>query len=365
MTRKGYVLLLVVLGAISLAFFGLTLTSLNRGYRTQVLHTRQMQTSFQIAYSGYQRILARLYLKPWEERFFAGAPKAENGIALFGGVYDTYCTDAPGTTNQADIYVRVKLEGMTRNYVWRIEHVPSLLDSRYVRTLLFGEIENNDFPTGAAANYSQKINDLMQTRENNRGKADDLRLKVNGVTTLEDITSILNAPRPVLPANTGLPLDHAPAPAPALSDPGPLTEAPPGNLIKEPGGETSTPKASKLTDQMKQNGKIISKILFYPERYDILPESFPILESVRQMLLDMPHIRVSVEGHIALGVDSDAGKVEFSRRRAKVVKQWLVDHGISGSRLEVKGWGDHKPIYENDTETHKKRNRRVEFVRIP
>ncbi|HNV72498.1 MAG TPA: OmpA family protein [Candidatus Ozemobacteraceae bacterium] len=365
MARKGYILLLVILGAISLGFFGLTLTSLNRGYRSQVVHTRQMQTSFQIGYSGYQRILARLYLKPWEERFFAGSPKAEAGFALYGGTYDTYCIDAPGNPNQADIYIRVKLEGMTRTYVWRIEHVPSLLDARYVRTILFGEIENADYPSGSAAGYSQKINDLMQTRETNRPKADDLRTKVNGVTTLEDVTSLLNAPRPVLPASHALPIDHPPAEAPAISDPGPLTEAGPGNLIREPGGDTSTPKADELSEKMKANGKIISRILFYPERYDILPESYPILESVKKMLENMPHIRVSVEGHIALGHDSDSAQVEFSRRRAEVVKQWLVDHGIAASRLVTKGWGDQKPIYENDTATHKKRNRRVEFVRIP
>ena len=52
----------------------------------------------------------------------------------------------------------------------------------------------------------------------------------------------------------------------------------------------------------------------------------------------------------------------LSENRAKAVYQFLMDHGISGTRLKYKGYGQSKPIATNDTEEGRALNRRTEFI---
>jgi OmpA-OmpF porin, OOP family len=44
------------------------------------------------------------------------------------------------------------------------------------------------------------------------------------------------------------------------------------------------------------------------------------------------------------------------------VLTWLKGHGIEGARLESKGFGESKPIADNNTPEGKEQNRRVEFL---
>jgi outer membrane protein OmpA-like peptidoglycan-associated protein len=44
------------------------------------------------------------------------------------------------------------------------------------------------------------------------------------------------------------------------------------------------------------------------------------------------------------------------------VAKWLIEHGVDGSRLKTKGYGEFRPIGDNNTEEGKALNRRVEMV---
>jgi outer membrane protein OmpA-like peptidoglycan-associated protein len=71
-------------------------------------------------------------------------------------------------------------------------------------------------------------------------------------------------------------------------------------------------------------------------------------------------LTVRVEGHTdALG--SDAYNQSLSQRRAESVKKYLVDKGISSSRIEAKGLGESMPVASNDTAEGREQNRRVEI----
>lgn len=55
----------------------------------------------------------------------------------------------------------------------------------------------------------------------------------------------------------------------------------------------------------------------------------------------------------------------LSEMRAEAVVEYLTEsHGISPATLRAKGFGETQPIAANDTEEHRLKNRRVEFVRI-
>jgi len=73
-------------------------------------------------------------------------------------------------------------------------------------------------------------------------------------------------------------------------------------------------------------------------------------------------VDVVIEGHTD-SRGSDAYNQGLSQRRADSVRQYLIDKfGISASRLTAKGYGESKPIADNNTAQGRQRNRRVVAV---
>ena len=59
---------------------------------------------------------------------------------------------------------------------------------------------------------------------------------------------------------------------------------------------------------------------------------------------------------------NDDDNMELSENRAKSVVDWLVNKGISSSRLSYKGFGETRPIVENSSKENKAKNRRTELT---
>jgi outer membrane protein OmpA-like peptidoglycan-associated protein len=54
--------------------------------------------------------------------------------------------------------------------------------------------------------------------------------------------------------------------------------------------------------------------------------------------------------------------MQLSERRARAVRQALMDRGIVGDRIEVRGYGEQFPMATNETIAGRQQNRRVEIV---
>jgi OOP family OmpA-OmpF porin len=109
---------------------------------------------------------------------------------------------------------------------------------------------------------------------------------------------------------------------------------------------------------------ILEPVFFATNKDVILERSYPVLQSVADVLKASPDIhRVLIEGHT-----DNRGKAPYnlslSERRAQSVMRWLVEHGVGEHRLVARGFGSSKPITSNDTAEGRERNRRVEFVII-
>jgi OOP family OmpA-OmpF porin len=90
-------------------------------------------------------------------------------------------------------------------------------------------------------------------------------------------------------------------------------------------------------------------------------ESDSLLSDVAQVMNDHMEIKhVTVEGHTDSTGSSELNKA-LSQRRAEAVVKWLVDHGVSLSRLSARGMGKDEPIMPNDNDAGRAANRRVEF----
>lgn len=121
------------------------------------------------------------------------------------------------------------------------------------------------------------------------------------------------------------------------------------------------PKKS-LVRMSKREVKIRRQIQFRSGSAEILERSFELMSEIADVLLRNPQLRlVEVQGH----TDNRGGRranLQLSQERAESVVQWLVQHGVSASRLQAKGYGDSHPLVPNLTAGNRAKNRRVQFI---
>jgi peptidoglycan-associated lipoprotein len=86
-----------------------------------------------------------------------------------------------------------------------------------------------------------------------------------------------------------------------------------------------------------------------------------ILHSKADYLRTSPGVTVTVEGHCDQR-GTHAYNMALGERRAKSVRNFLVDLGISSNRLNTISWGEHRPIAMGQNEASWARNRRAQFV---
>lgn len=120
--------------------------------------------------------------------------------------------------------------------------------------------------------------------------------------------------------------------------------------------------ASEMFEALKKDGFIALYINFETGKSIIKPESQPIIDQITEMLQQNPDLKVSIEGHTD-NVGTAKSNQTLSESRAKSVMTALVTKGIPASRLKSKGWGQTKPVADNNTEDGKAKNRRVEIVK--
>lgn len=109
-----------------------------------------------------------------------------------------------------------------------------------------------------------------------------------------------------------------------------------------------------------QAGIVLRNLFFETNKYDIKPESEVELNKVVQFLQDNPTVKIQLEGHTD-NVGSAADNQKLSTARAYAVVNYLIEHGIKGTRLMAKGFGATKPVADNKTEAGRAQNRRTEL----
>lgn len=121
--------------------------------------------------------------------------------------------------------------------------------------------------------------------------------------------------------------------------------------------------ANVILDALNTIGSIALYINFESGKSAIMPESQGIIDQIAQMLKDNATLKISIEGHTD-NVGTAASNQTLSENRAKSVMNALIAKGIDKGRLFSKGWGQTKPLGENNTDAGKAKNRRVEIVKI-
>lgn len=106
---------------------------------------------------------------------------------------------------------------------------------------------------------------------------------------------------------------------------------------------------------------LLPDISFNTNESTLLPEVFSSLDSLAKVLMESKEINIRIEGHTDNVGSFESNKI-LSYDRANAVKEYLFKKGISTSRMQTQGFGDTKPIADNNIAEERKKNRRVEIV---
>ena len=111
----------------------------------------------------------------------------------------------------------------------------------------------------------------------------------------------------------------------------------------------------------KENLKIIARIHFDFDKYNIKREYKPILNEIVRTLKENPYVEVIVEGYTD-NIGPKGYNDKLALKRARSVKNYLVKRGIPAEKIKITGIGKDKYVATNRTSIGRLTNRRVEFV---
>ncbi|MDF1821305.1 MAG: OmpA family protein [Alcanivoracaceae bacterium] len=92
----------------------------------------------------------------------------------------------------------------------------------------------------------------------------------------------------------------------------------------------------------------------------LLKSSEVTLVSVATALEQQPDLLLSINGHTD-SQGTDEANLVLSQQRANSVRDFLIAQGIDAARLQANGFGEQRPVADNDTREGRAMNRRVEF----
>lgn len=122
------------------------------------------------------------------------------------------------------------------------------------------------------------------------------------------------------------------------------------------------PYLIKVALQPISAGEMITlKNIFFATGSDaILTVSEPELDKVVELMKKNPNMKIKVNGHTD-NIGTDADNLKLSNSRGLSVKNYFISKGINEARITYQGYGESKPIDNNNTENGRANNRRTEI----
>ncbi|HOS43196.1 MAG TPA: OmpA family protein, partial [Armatimonadota bacterium] len=97
---------------------------------------------------------------------------------------------------------------------------------------------------------------------------------------------------------------------------------------------------------------------------ELAPKAPEVLSRIAEFIMPLDN-EILVEGFtcdLPIATAQYPSNWELSGGRASRVVRFLEARGVPGRRLSAVGHGEMRPRFRNDTETHRRKNRRVDIV---
>lgn len=137
-------------------------------------------------------------------------------------------------------------------------------------------------------------------------------------------------------------------------------------LIKEKLGMATRDSGAQVTEQKDGSLKVNlpDSVTFASGSSSIDMRIHPTLDRIANTLNEYPASTISVTGHTDSVGGSDSN-MNLSLRRADAVAYYLTQRSVQRNRMSTNGQGETSPIANNETESGRAQNRRVEMVIRP
>lgn len=119
-----------------------------------------------------------------------------------------------------------------------------------------------------------------------------------------------------------------------------------------------------VTIRKEGNNLVLSMpelVLFDFNKYEVKNKVKGSLNTLAKALEENPDIRIKIDGYTDF-IGSEGYNLELSVKRAKSIRNYLVDRGVKSSNISIEGYGKQNPIANNATAAGRAKNRRVEFI---
>jgi chemotaxis protein MotB len=126
----------------------------------------------------------------------------------------------------------------------------------------------------------------------------------------------------------------------------------------------TTKKVALIYEKNRVTVRIPDGVLFGSGKAELMGSGLPLLDEVARALKRIPN-SVRIEGHtdnIPIKTDRYPSNWELSSTRSlNILKYFISKHGLSPARLSATGFGEFRPISNNNSQTGRAKNRRVDF----
>lgn len=123
------------------------------------------------------------------------------------------------------------------------------------------------------------------------------------------------------------------------------------------------PKAKVLKEDRKIVVRYFIDELFIKGTFKINPEFFESLKILAELLeTEFKDRKITIEGHTDSVGDAEENKAKANSYAWSVYSYLVKDLNLDITQIEVKSWGEEKPIASNKTRTGRAENRRVEII---
>lgn len=121
--------------------------------------------------------------------------------------------------------------------------------------------------------------------------------------------------------------------------------------------------AEGMKKEIDATGKAIVNINFDTDKSTLKADGQEVVNQIVTLLKGTPALKLSIEGHTDNTGSAERNKA-LSAERSNAVMLALVSTGIDKGNLKSAGFGADKPLFANDSEENKAKNRRVELVKF-
>ena len=153
---------------------------------------------------------------------------------------------------------------------------------------------------------------------------------------------------------------------------------PPGSPFMQEGRDSVVDQIAKEVEQtelgddtrvtVEEKGVVVSfaaSATFEPGSAKLTPEATKEMARFSRLVFLLPN-RLQVEGHTDnQPVQKWGSSWELSGARASRVARFFIDNGMDPKKLTVKGFGQTRPKFSNESPTQRRRNNRVEVIILP